>query len=163
MSESVQTSEPDTNDEPNAEPSVLDAAAFEPGVLAPTRGWRSRSQAEWTTFIGATCVLLLLVSLIVYDWVVNQNRPPVLQVEPIAAVRVESGQYYVPFVVANTGGTLARTVQVVAELHWADEEEVGEQQIDFLSGGERKQGSFIFHHDPQRGELVLRVASYRMP
>ena len=39
----------------------------------------------------------------------------------------------------------------------------GEQQIDFLSGGEIEEGAFIFSHHPQEGKLIVRVASYKLP
>jgi uncharacterized protein (TIGR02588 family) len=124
----------------------------------------ARSLAEWITFAIASLVLIALIGLVVYDWVVNQDRPPAFQVEVTESARITNGRYYVPFMITNTGGRIARTVQVTAELHIAGElDETGEQQIDFLSGQERKGGSFIFTHNPQEGELVLRVASYRLP
>lgn len=123
-----------------------------------------RSRAEWVTFILSTLILLLLVGLVIFDWAVNQDRPPAFQIEVTQTARITDGRYYVPFVITNTGGRIARTVQVTAELHIEGEpDETGEQQIDFLSGQERKRGSFIFTHNPQSGELVLRVASYRLP
>lgn len=123
-----------------------------------------RSEAEWVTFIVSSLILLVLVSLVIFDWAVNQDRPPAFQIEVTQSARITDGQYYVPFAITNTGGRIARTVQVIAELHIEGEpDETGEQQIDFLSGQERKRGSFIFTHNPQSGKLVLRVASYRLP
>lgn len=123
-----------------------------------------RSLAEWLTFALSALVLIGLVGLIVWDWQVNQNRPPAFAVEVTDIVRVDHGRFYVPFAITNTGGRIARTVQVTAALTLpGGEAETGEQQIDFLSGQERKQGSFVFTHDPQQGELVMRVASYSEP
>lgn len=123
-----------------------------------------RSLAEWLTFIVSTLILFTLIGLILFDWRVNQNRPPAFRVELIDSIRVTEGRYYVPFAITNTGGRIARTVQVTAALYLANgDEESGEQQIDFLSGNERKRGSFVFGHDPQSGELVIRVASFRQP
>jgi len=125
----------------------------------PTR----RSLAEWITFTLATVILLSLVGLIIFDWQVNQNRPPAFEIE-VTAPRLTEGRYYVPFAIRNTGGHIARTVQVTATLHLDDsDDEAGEQQIDFLSGHEQKRGSFVFTHDPQQGDLTIRVASYRLP
>lgn len=124
----------------------------------------SRSIAEWITLLITTSILFVIVGLIVYDWQVNQNRPPAFRVEVTETTRVTDGHYYVPFVITNTGGRIARTVQVTAELHLDGiADETGEQQIDFLSGNERKRGSFVFTHNPQAGELVIRVASYGLP
>jgi uncharacterized protein (TIGR02588 family) len=130
---------------------------------APGR-FTQRSAAEWVTFIVASLILLGLVGLILFDWQTNQNRPPAFSVAVSEAVRVTDGRYYVPFAITNTGGRIARMVQVTAELDIVGEdEETGEQQIDFLSGHETKAGSFVFSHDPQEGDLVVRVASYRLP
>lgn len=131
-------------------------------TIAPLRV--KRSLAEWVTFSIATCILIALIGLVLYDWFISQNRPPVLIVEPYGTVRVVQGQFYQPFLLANTGGGIAKSVQVVTELHIPGApDETGEQQIDFLSGGEKKRGSFIFSHDPRQGELILRVASYKLP
>jgi uncharacterized protein (TIGR02588 family) len=55
-------------------------------------------------------------------------------------------------------------VQIIAELEIDGEVvESGEQQIDFLSGGEAETGAFIFSKNPQQGTLKLRAASYTLP
>ena len=123
-----------------------------------------RSLAEWLTLLVSTVILTLLAGLIVYDWQVNQTRPPAFDVTIANSVRVTDRRYYLPFAITNTGGRIARTVQVVAELHFPGAaDEVAEQQIDFLSGHEQKQGSFVFTHNPLEGDLMVRVASYRLP
>ncbi|WOD37822.1 TIGR02588 family protein [Nodosilinea sp. E11] len=134
-----------------------------PSDGAQTR-FGQRSAAEWVTFVVATVILLALVGLILFDWQTNQNRPPAFAVAVSEAVRVTDGRYYVPFAITNTGGRIARMVQVTAELAIEGvDEETGEQQIDFLSGHETKAGSFVFSHNPQGGDLMVRVASYRLP
>lgn len=42
-------------------------------------------------------------------------------------------------------------------------QQTGQQQIDFLSGGETASGAFIFTENPQQGQLDIRVASYKLP
>lgn len=134
-----------------------------PSPNAPRR-FTQRSAAEWVTFIAASLILLGLIGLIFFDWQTNQNRPPAFSVAVSEAVRVTDGRYYVPFAITNTGGRIARMVQVTAELNITGvDDETGEQQIDFLSGHETKAGSFVFTHNPQGGDLVVRVASYRLP
>lgn len=32
-----------------------------------------------------------------------------------------------------------------------------------IAGGERREGTFVFRHDPRRGELTLGIASYGRP
>lgn len=135
---------------------------FEP-ASQPSLESARRSLAEWITFAIAASILVAVVGLVVYDWQVAQNRPPAFRVEITETARVTDGRYYVPFTITNTGRRIARTVQVTAELHLDEVTEAGEQQIDFLSGSERKRGSFVFSHDPQAGELTIRVASYSLP
>jgi uncharacterized protein (TIGR02588 family) len=129
-----------------------------------TLGQRRRSLAEWTTLALSTLLLAAIVGLVLYDWQLNKHLPPAFQVELNEPFRLTAGRYYVPFTLHNTGGRIARKVQVIAELHLPDDsEETGEQQFDFLSGNERKKGSFVFEHDPQGGELIVRVASFGLP
>ena len=123
-----------------------------------------RSLAEWLTLAISSLVLLTIVGLVLYDWQISKNLPPAFQVEVSETTQLIEGQYYVPFTLKNTGGRIARTVQVIAELNLPDgSDEAGEQQFDFLSGNERKKGGFVFEHNPQTGDLVIRVASFGLP
>lgn len=124
----------------------------------------TRSPAEWLTLAISSLVLLSVVCLVLYDWQISKNLPPAFRVEVSETTRLIEDQYYVPFTLKNTGGRIARTVQVIAELNLPDgSDESGEQQFDFLSGNERKKGGFVFEHDPQSGNLVVRVASFGLP
>lgn len=123
-----------------------------------------RSPAEWITFTIASLILLAIAGLVVYEWLAKIKQPPLLSVTLSATTREVQGNYYIPFVVKNSGGETAESVQVIAELRVNGEvEETGEQQIDFLSSGETEAGAFIFTRNPRNGELVLRVASYKSP
>lgn len=123
-----------------------------------------RSPAEWITLALSSLVLATLVGLVLYDWQLTKNLPPAFRIEANQPARFAEGHYYVPFSLRNTGGRIARTVQVMADLHLADgTNETGEQQFDFLSGNERKSGSFVFEHNPMEGDLVIRVASFGLP
>ncbi len=123
-----------------------------------------RSRAEWTTFGIALIILTIIIGLVIYKWLTYKNQPPVLSVSHSSEIREAPGQFYVPFSVTNTGGETAELVQVIAELRINGEvEESGEQQIDFLASGEKEEGAFVFSRDPRQGELVVRVASYKLP
>lgn len=125
---------------------------------------RKRSPAEWITFGISLIVLLSIVVLVFYSWFKVGERPPVFVLERSGEVRQVEGKFYVPFTLTNSGGETADTVQVIAELRVNGEvEETGEQQFDFLAGGEAEEGEFVFNHNPQDGELILRVASYQKP
>lgn len=123
-----------------------------------------RSVAEWVTFGLACLILLSLIGLILVDWSISQNRPPILRVYPSGPIRVVEEQYYVPFTVINRGGSIAESIQVTADLMMENQPiESGDQTIDSLSAGEKRDGSFVFSFDPNQGELSLRVTSYRLP
>lgn len=135
----------------------------DPSSSMPARP--SRSPAEWTTFGIAVSILAVVIGLVLYDWLTMKRQPPMLALmHDSKAVHAAQGQFYVPFTVANTGGETAESVQVIAELRVNGEvEEAGEQQIDFLAGDETEEGAFVFSRDPRQGELILRVASYKLP
>ena len=123
-----------------------------------------RSHSEWVTFATATFILILIVGLVIYNWFTQKDQPPVLSVTRNGEIRQVKGQYYVPFAVTNVGGDTAESVQVIAELRQKGQtEETGEQQINFLSSGETEEGAFIFTSNPTDGELIIRVASYKLP
>lgn len=123
-----------------------------------------RSPAEWVTFGIATSILAAIIGLVFYSWLAKPNQPPLLSITRNSEIREHQGQFYVPFAVANEGTETAESVQVIAELRVNGEvEESGEQQIDFLSGGETEEGAFVFSRNPRDGEVTLRVASYKLP
>lgn len=125
---------------------------------------RHRVLAEWVTFAIASLIVAILIGLVLFIWITQDNQPPVLAVTRDQAIREAQGQYYVPFTVTNSGGGTAESVQVIGEFRLNGEvKEEGEQQIDFLSSGEKEEGAFVFSRDPRDGELVVRVASYKLP
>lgn len=123
-----------------------------------------RSQAEWLSFSISLSIVCLLIVLVFYSWWNGETNPPVLAVNLAPGVRQEQGHYYIPFAIKNTGGGTAEAVQIIAELRFNGEVvEAGQQQIDFLSGGEVQEGVFIFQRNPQQGNLEIRAASYKLP
>jgi uncharacterized protein (TIGR02588 family) len=125
---------------------------------------RKRSLAEWVTFSVATLILTVIVGLVCYTWVNDKHEPPILSVTNKQKIREVNGQFYVPFEIINTGGETAESVQIMAELKINNSViETGEQQIDFLSTSEKEEGAFIFKTDPRKGQLTLRIASYKSP
>jgi uncharacterized protein (TIGR02588 family) len=125
---------------------------------------QQRSVAEWITFSIASSIVAGIVGLVLYSWVKVGNKPPVLKIERSGNIRQAEGSFYVPFTLNNKGGETADAVRVTAELQLDGKvAETGEQQFDFLAGGEAEEGVFLFSRNPQNGKLILRVASYRKP
>lgn len=122
------------------------------------------SLAEWITFGIALSILAVVISLVGYMWLNEKDQPPILSVHKKEMIREVDGKFYVPFEIVNTGGETAASVQIIAELEIANKVvETGEQQIDFLSDGEKEEGAFIFSQNPLQGQLTVRVASYKLP
>lgn len=125
--------------------------------------WR-RSWAEKVSFGISLAIVGLIVGLVSYTWITGDTNPPILSVAMDSQVRKINQQYYVPFTVTNYGGETAESVEIVASLAIENRPvESGHQQIDFLSRSEQRSGTFIFSHDPQQGNLNIRVASYKLP
>lgn len=123
-----------------------------------------RSAAEWMTFSVASVLLGIIAGLVIYSWATERDRPPSFSLSRTEPIRRENNQFYIPFEIVNTGGETAESVQVVAELKRNGRvEETGDLQIDFLASDEREKGAFVFTQNPQGGELVLRVSSYKVP
>lgn len=123
-----------------------------------------QSLAEKVSFLISLSIVTAIVVLIGYTWVTGDTAPPTLSVTTGANIREAERQYYVPFTVSNVGGSTAESVEIIARLLSSDGNlETGSQQINFLSRQEKRNGEFVFTHDPQQGELTIRVASYKSP
>lgn len=123
-----------------------------------------RNLAEWVTFSVSFFILVAIAGLVVYSWITKRQEPPILTLDRTETIREIEGKFYVPFEISNKGGETAESVQVVAELQISGQvDESGEFVIDFLSQDEKEEGAFIFSQDPRKGNLVLRVSSYKLP
>jgi uncharacterized protein (TIGR02588 family) len=120
-----------------------------------------RSTAEWVSLVGSAAVVLLVVALIVAQ-IPGDDRPaaPAAQVE---RVRQVGEAFHVDVTVHNGGDGTAANVQVSAELTVEDAVLTGDQVIDFLSGGEDRDLSFVFDEDPASGTLRVAVTGYAAP
>lgn len=132
--------------------------------MSQPRQQKQRSVAEWITFSIASLIVASIVGLVLFSWLTLSDRPPILAIEQSGQIRQAEGNFYVPFTLTNKGGETADAVRVTAELRIDGKvEQSGEQQINFLAGGEAEQGVFLFGRNPRTGELRLRVASYQKP
>ena len=125
---------------------------------------KKRSLAERVSFSISLFIVSIIFFLVCFAWITGDNNPPVLSVKTGSDIRHIEEQYYLPFTITNSGGETVESVEIVAKLLSNDEEiETGRQQVDFLSRQEERSGEFIFNHDPHRGKLTIRVASYKLP
>lgn len=124
---------------------------------------KKRSSAERASFIFSLFIVSILFFLVCFAWITGDNQPPILSVAIESNIRQVKQQYYVPFTVTNSGGETVESVEIVAKLLTDNDEEMGRQQVDFLSRQEKRSGEFVFNHNPQQGKLIVRVASYKLP
>lgn len=123
-----------------------------------------QSSAEKVSFSISLSIVAAIAIAIGYTWLTGDTNPPTLSITTSTNIRQVEGQYYVPFTVNNIGGSTAESVETIAELRSSDGNlETGSQQFDFLSRKEKRDGEFIFTHNPQQGQLTIRVASYKLP
>jgi uncharacterized protein (TIGR02588 family) len=123
-----------------------------------------RTAAEWITFTIALSILGIIIGLVIYRIINDKEQPPLIVIVQKPTTLRTNGQYYVPFEIVNEGNKTVESVQILSELKINNKlEETGEQQIDFLSSREKKEGTFIFTKNPQKGQLKIRVASYKSP
>ncbi len=125
---------------------------------------QGRSLAEWVALGIASAILLGVAAMIVFFWLTAPQGPPILTISPLDDIRQVGNQFYVPFEIANTGGETAATVHALAELRSGGQVvEQGQLVFNYLAGGERQEGTFVFHHNPADGELRLTIAGFKQP
>jgi uncharacterized protein (TIGR02588 family) len=126
---------------------------------------RGRSAAEWTTLAVSIAIILGLLALVTYVSMTGGDEPPIVEARPLPAeMRHEGESYYLPVEVTNRGGRTAEEVVVQAELAGSDgAAETSEFTLDFLAGGETREGTAVFATDPLAGELTIDVASFQSP
>ena len=111
--------------------------------------------------IASVAVVLLIVALIAAE--MSDGDRPAAPTAHIDRVRQVGETFHVDVTVQNNGDRTAANVQVSADLTGDDDALTGDQTIDFLSGGEDRQLSFVFGHDPASGELRVAVTGYAVP
>ena len=126
-------------------------------------GKRGRSAAEWTTLAISIILILGLLALVTYVTITGGNEPPIVEARSLLdEIRHEGDSYFLPVAVTNHGGRTAEEVLVQAQLIGGDgSQEETEFTLDFLVGGETREGTVVFATDPLTGELTIDVASFQ--
>ena len=136
---------------------------LEEGSGEAGEGQRRRSAAEWTTLAVSIFLILGLLALVTYVSMTGGDDLPIVEAGPLPAeMRHEGESYYLPVAVTNRGGRTAEEVVVEAEVAGRDgSSEASEFTLDFLAGGETREGTAVFATDPSAGELTIDVASFQ--
>ena len=126
-------------------------------------GQRRRSAAEWTTLAVSIFLILGLLALVTYVSMTGGDDLPIVEARSLPAeIRHEGESYYLPVAVTNRGGRTAEEVVVQAEVAESDgSSQASEFTLDFLAGGETREGTVVFATDPSAGELTIAVASFQ--
>jgi uncharacterized protein (TIGR02588 family) len=126
---------------------------------------QGRSAAEWTTLAISIVLILGLLALVTYVSISGGNEPPIVEARALLdEMRHEGETYYLPVEVTNRGGRTAEEVLITAALAGsAGSAEESEFTLDFLAGGETREGTAVFTTDPSAGELTIDVASFQAP
>jgi uncharacterized protein (TIGR02588 family) len=124
---------------------------------------RARSVAERTTLAISIILILGLLTLVTYVSMTGGSEPPIVEAKPLETeIRHEGESYYLLVAVTNRGGRTAEEVVIQAELTGSDgSAEESEFTLDFLAGGETREGTVIFTTDPLSGELTVDIASFQ--
>lgn len=120
----------------------------------------SRTAAEKVSLLASLLVLVAVVGMVLYLWIIDDHKPPLLKIERGAVEQVNE-QFQLPVTIVNDGGTTATDVQVEGSIEFEGEEEISTITFDFVPSNSRPEGLLIFSHDPSQAKL--RVISYRKP
>ena len=128
-------------------------------------GPRGRTAAERTTLAISIILIAALVALVTYVSITGGSEPPIVEARPLLGeIRSEGDSYFLPVAVTNREGRTAEEVLIQAELVGGDgSSEETEFTLDFLAGGETREGTVVFTTDPAAGELTIDVASFQQP
>jgi uncharacterized protein (TIGR02588 family) len=126
----------------------------------PSGGSRQkRSKAEWISLAISAFIVLVLVSLVIFNRYNKGNRPAAIFARTLDSLyRQTDGMYYMPIEVRNTGSRTAEAVRVQGTVG----AETRDFEIDFLDGEEKARGTLVFTRDP-RAQLKLEIVSFREP
>ena len=120
-----------------------------------------RTTAEWTTFVVAVVILLVVMGAILVEaFQTHDDAQPVASVERTQRV---GEMYQVRVTVENKGDKAASNVQVNASLDRNGETTEGDQVVDFLAGGDEEELVFVFADDPSSGDFKVEVSGFTVP
>jgi uncharacterized protein (TIGR02588 family) len=119
-----------------------------------------KSIAEWISLGVSLVVLLGFVGAIVWLWIHQPTGPPQFRIER-GTVRNETGLFYLPVTITNTGGSAAGQLRLEAKLNNAGQEETTVAIVDFLPVRAQEEVVMIFRSEPSAA--VVQVVSYRRP
>lgn len=121
------------------------------------------SRLEWAVALLGLAVVLGAAGYMAAYGLAGPKGPPILTLAEVSVVPVEE-RYAVRFQARNEGDGTAASVQLAAELRQGGEVvERAETVLDYLPRGSRREGAFLFAHDPQAYELDLRIEGYTEP
>jgi uncharacterized protein (TIGR02588 family) len=122
---------------------------------------QGHSAAEWITLILSSLVIAAVAGTVAFFTITGGDDPASFSAEPqAAATRGDTGKFYLPVTVTNTGDEPAQAIQVRVELKSGDQMEEAFFTIELLAAGESEEGTAVFQVDPSQGEVQAVVESF---
>ena len=123
------------------------------------------SLPERVTFFASLLVVVGLFAFVSYQQVAGQQRPAIVEVQPLVdEVRQEAEAYYLPVRLKNQGDMAAEDVHVRLVLAAPQgEREIGELVIPFLPGRATARGTVVFRTTPTWSNLRVDGLSFLEP
>ncbi len=130
---------------------------------APATVPEKTSRLEWAVALAGLVVVLGAAGYMIAYAMTGAKGPPILQIAQVSVTPM-GDRYALRFEARNDGDSTAAGVQVAAELTAGEAVvERVEVTIDYLPRGSRREGAFVFSHDPQAYEVELRIEGYSAP
>ena len=127
---------------------------------AGNKGSAPKSTAEWIALSVSLIILFGFLAAILWLWIRQPTGPPQFKIER-GMVRTETGLFYLPVTVTNTGGLAVGQVRVEGKLNNEGREEVTVTTIDFLPVRAQEEVVLVFRAEPSAA--IVQVFSYRRP
>lgn len=125
-----------------------------------------RNAAEWATLAASIVILAAFIGAALSEHFLRDEPPgAVLRVElQLDQTERRGDRFYVPFVVANTGGEPASDVALLFEVRQGEEViEESDAMIPFLPSDGTETGEVVLMSDPAQFEVTAQVGNYLMP
>lgn len=124
---------------------------------------QGRTAAEWATLAASVVIVGGLFALAGLPYLQAQLSASIVATPRFAEVRQESGTYYLPVDIENTGMEAAEDVVIRFTVRDGQREEVAEVTVRILSGGGTQEAVVAFRIRPAPGNVEAAVVGYLRP
>lgn len=121
------------------------------------------TRLHWIAAGFGAVIFVGVIAILVGYGLSEGGTPPVITVHAAPPMRVAEG-YSVVVTVENMGGSTAADIEIEGRAGAADTEwAVARARLDYLPPGSDREATLLFTHNPDAGDLRVRVLGYRTP